>query len=396
MRILLFLLLFPTILLSQQKINANIFLGKTIEKYGLSDFEVKNQENPRFPLFEKLEFRTETHEFIREEREYMFRLTPSTDEKRKAQEDLYNRINQKPNLEREKYLCDLSFELQKDWLSLWYYAEARDINLQMFELNENLDSIYSMSLENTDLNELIKLRQERNDLGFSIKKYELQYNELCNLYGIDQNQIDFSNILSLENLIKIIGLKMAYPIARSIRNLDFDLSVKELEHQLENSENHRILDFMQLQYQGPKTDPYAERISFGVGFILPNSGNRKIKLKELEIEAEELRMEKEMRILREERERSRMLASIYSDFELYQYKTSSQQKEKENYLALRSVLFSEGEIDIDSYQDMEERVLKNQFEILQIKLDLYKDILDYMHDTEILCSDVQKSALFQD
>jgi len=396
MRILLFLLLFPTILLSQQKINANEFLKRTIEKYGISDFEEKKQENPKFPLIEKLEFRTETHEFIREEREYMFRLTPSTDEKRKAQEDLYNRINQKPNLEREKYLCDLSFELQKDWLSLWYYVEARDINLQMFELNENLDSIYSMSLENTDLNDLIKLRQERNDLGFSIKKYELQYTELCDLYGIDQNQIDFSNILSLENLIKIIGLKIAYPIARSIRDLDFDLSVKELEHQLENSENHRILDFMQLQYQGPKTDPYAERISFGVGFILPNSGNRKIKLKELEIEAEELRMEKEMRILREERERSRMLASIYSDFELYQYKTSSQQKEKENYLALRSVLFSEGEIDIDSYQDMEERVLKNQFEILQIKLDLYKDILDYMHDTEILCSDVQKSALFQD
>ena len=63
-----------------------------------------------------------------------------------------------------------------------------------------------------------------------------------------------------------------------------DQEILDTEIRLEKAEKNRIIDFLQVRYQGPREDLLQERLSVSLGIEIPSSGSRKTKIRELNIE----------------------------------------------------------------------------------------------------------------
>jgi hypothetical protein len=388
------ILFFPSLLLAQNVIDGTQLLQQELDRYGTMDMRAGPVEDPQFPLVEKIEFRSETHDFLTEEQEYLFRVSPGTFKERKAQRELYRHWSQQPDWQMEDFLCDLSFDIQQDWLDLWFWQQNKDIVTEKLALLLQSDSLIALGLVELEADELVALRSEIAENQTQIKELNMEEKALLSYYNIQDRQADFKGLLSLEKLIdkiRIPTLQAADPMQK-MEKIDYELEEKQLELDLEKAEKRQWLDFMQVRYQGPRSDPWEERISIGIGFILPNSANRQLKVKELEMEKQELQREKEVEEMEQNRDQQRWLTSILSGYEILQYK---QDLYAQNNSELR--VLAENMIQLEEYQayyEIQKRLFKEERDLLRSRYKVYEEILEYYKKTELLCQDVERSILF--
>lgn len=389
------ILLFPVLLSAQQsKLNGSQFLIEQLTRFEQSLTHHHWINDSRFTLIDKIEFRTETHEFLPEEQEYVVRVSPDTWGEHKARKALLEKIHEKPDFRLEDHLCDLSHDIQEEWLSLWQMERLLVHYQEELLLNWRMDSLFSYDLSKNKLDDILKLRNERNDLNRRIQKIESKRDELCTFFGIDRTMLDFSDRISPDSLSSRLTRRTEYPKDRSVASIEYDQQLNQLEQQLEIAEGRQFIDFFQLRYRGPQTEPWEERISLSLGIILPNSGNRQLNLKELEIEEMELANEKNLELIENERERQRKLGLFEQQLDHYQYMVASVDEEKAKLAEFSQQLARDQLVDVALYYQIESRILKLKKEVLEAEYDLYRKILDFYKSTELLCSAIYNNWIF--
>ncbi|MEM6771102.1 MAG: hypothetical protein AAF597_10995, partial [Bacteroidota bacterium] len=219
-------------------------------------------------------------------------LSPSTPGKARAQKALYDLRENRPDFEAAERACEDLHQRHEDWLDLYLVATE-------LRLLEALDSVLvdrktvlnrqSASLD-FDWNELLDLRKEQTEL--QLRKLELteRNNHLLAAYNLGGASLDFSDFPAISDL----QLDAPTLLAAQDPEIAYKLELASREIALERAEGRQYLDFVQAQYRGPHEDLFAERLSVGVGFQLPGSGNRQLKIRELELEQQELLYEQEI------------------------------------------------------------------------------------------------------
>ena len=387
MRLLIFHLLFPTLCLSQQAIDATQFFARGLSTDSLPEKSAKEEIN--FPWIDEYEFRTETRDFDLGKQEYTVRLSPSTGRIRKAQRAFYETISDAPDFEAQEIYCDKVLSLHLDWLLLFILQENKVSLNELTVILNDKQTIYEKMMGSYELNpeKWMKLQTEKSDLDISKNKLDLEWEYLLNKYQLQNQEINFDNFITIETLSQ--NLNETLPSLAATEALDqkgiYEQQLLAKEIELESSEDKQLVDFVQVKYNGPHTDAWEERLSIGLGFQLSNSGNKKIKLQELQLEQEELNR----KLVRAQQEKQEKLIDrrnkLQSDLQAYFHFQKTIKEERSQLQTLSSRMAQKAGTSPLLLLDIEERHLLLQIKALNKKEALLKDYLRYVHQSDQMC-----------
>jgi hypothetical protein len=387
MRLSLLFLLLPFTCISQQTINADQFFA-----LGLSYFEPvekPDRESVNFSLVEKYEFRTETRDFNLNEQEYTFRLSPSTPKIRRAQRAYYEELINAPDFDGEEIYCDYFLSLHSDWLSLYVLNEnIRALNELAIILGDK-QTIYErmVGIYEVDLQDLVELQTDRSDLEISLNALRQEREFLLQKYNLQDQEIDFGGFITVEAVSEYLAANVFSSTPAALVDLEAEhetqLLMKELE--LEASERSRIVDFLQLRYNGPHSDGLEERVSVGLGFQINTSGGDKLKMEELQIEQEELNRKSE----REIQEKQERLTTLENELQrailvFFHFQEITQQ-ERTQLQGLASGVAQTDDKSLLLLLEIEERSRTMEMRSLSRMEDLLRDYLKYLQESGEMC-----------
>jgi len=385
--LLLVLLLLPFICFSQQTISAEQFF-----KSGLSNFsqiEKLARDNVKFPWINKYEFRTETRDFNFGEQEYTIRLSPSTAKIRNAQKAYYDAMRNAPDMDGQEIYCDYVLSLHLDWLALFMLNEHQRTLDELVVLLNDKQTTYERMLGTFefDTKKLVNLQTDKSDIEIASNKLKLDRDFLLKKYNLENQEFDFSNFITVEAISEYLSNNL--PTSENSAAFDLETAYKKemllKEIDLENSEENRIIDFVQVKYNGPHSDEIRERLSVGLGFQLSNSGNSRLKMQELQIEQEEL----DLQLARDTRSQQTNLEALenelQSDIQAFFYFVKIHKEERENLQQLSANISQKEGTSPLILLDIEERNLSLKLRAISKRESLFEDYLNYLQETDKMC-----------
>lgn len=387
MRLLFFCLFLPAFSQAQPGVNADQFFA-----LGLSAFkpwEKQEGEEVNFPWINQYEFRTETRDFDMDEQEYTFRLSPSTAKIRRAQRSLYRELRNAPDFEEQEIYCDLVLSLHLDWLSLSILNEKRRVMDDLAAVLQDRQTIYAKMAGSYELDpeKLLKLQTELSDLEIELKEIQLEWDYLLNKYEIQDQEIIFDDLIAMEAVSEALTASLLS--SNQAEMVDPEAEYKEQllvrEMELESSENKRLVDFVQLKYNGPHSDALQERLSVGLGFQLSNSGSNKLKMQELQIEREEL-LRKSGRKMQEKQQYLQQIRNkLLSDLQAFFHLQEIMKEEKARLQELGDKIAQKEGSSPLFLLEMEGRRLSMEIKSLRQKEELLSDYLKYLRRSDAMC-----------
>ncbi len=288
---------FPYLVFAQTSITIEDYLQASSNTPNLEIYTTKLnflENNPyEIPKVEELEFRTETSRFDWKRQEFLVRSSFSTKKERNQQNQLFE--TQKAILQNEQQLT-LHAELENRYSTvLEYYFAGQELNWcqkQKIILNDKLSILQKMAQLSTNfnLNEYIKTEETLHNLDQKI--LQLQQKEIRILQQIqfalerpEIIQLDTNQIISIENLItKIETLPDSCQQHPYINERMARIEQHMAEFKLEEAENGRILDFVQLRYGGRDNLELYQEFSVGVGFNIPLKKTIQANLNEIKLD----------------------------------------------------------------------------------------------------------------
>ena len=378
--------------LSQDKITAAQFFKAVLVD---SDQKVIDRQGSiSYPWVEEIEFRTETRDLDLGMQEYTLRVSPSTPGKRKAQKALMDAIDNVPDFEAMEKSCDLGEQAYEQWLEL-YILNNKILLLNEIELYQNDRQIVLdkyMSTLDFDFKEQIELEYSQSRLHVNRNRYILEAERILNNHGLDYGEMDFADFIEIEELTSFIqGSQANIKIVDIESDYKKELLLKEIA--LEEAEGKQYLDFAQIRYRGPHDDLLRERVSIGLGFSFPNSGNRKMKIYELEKEYSEF----ERQIMLEELELNHV-------FEIEKSKLNTLIRQ----YAFEKTEYSNLDLRLESIQKLvsktqgynplvilesKEISIQTKIKLLELKEEILLRYLKLMKITGYLCNNRDKNLL---
>lgn len=334
-----------------------------------------------FPWIERYEIRTETRDFDLERQEYTFRITPNTPKKRKAQKAIYEHLRDTPDFNQLDSYCDMSALIHADWIMLMSTLKYIELYEKMNVVIQDKELVFNKMLNalELDLEELVKLETQKTEINITLDILQRRKKTLFNKYQLDPSITMPSPVTSTgaiySNLNADIGSAQNSDKVKTL----YEIELLEKELELEKAEQKQIFDFGQIKYQGPHDDLLKERVSVGIGFLIPNSGNRKLKILELELEQEDLKRQLET----EGEEQKLRLAQDKSDLieliEAHNSATLIIEDEREKLLDLANRLDDKQGSSPIVLLEIEERHINTQIEALEREEDIqfeYLKLLD--------------------
>ncbi len=367
--------------------------GHTFIQRGLGEFANETDSDPEdisMPRIEEYEFRTESQDFDLDRQEYTFRVSPSTPQKRKAQQAKYNHIAGRPDFVSDEYRCRQLADLHADWLSMYIIHRRLNLLARIGEVLADRQKILRKQVEifKMDAREFVKLATNLTDAALAQKEMDLEWEALREKYAYTSEVLDFEDMIDAEKIVEIVSAQSFNGEQFFDREDAFDKSALLHEYALEKAEKQQYLDFAQIRYRGPHSDLLEERISLGLAFRLPNSGNRKIKMQELLFEMESIDREQ---IMRSERFLNRiedLKRRILKDIKRLDYYTTVVADERVKLLELGQIILREEGVSPSLSLDVEERHIQTQLEILDMEEDIMDNFLEYLVLTNQMCSEV--------
>ena len=333
------------------------------------------------PLVEKLELRTETHDFIRQQQEYTLRIKFSTRAERKARKELMRQLIRKPEFSVLKKYHERAYELHKGWLKMYILKEEiRILDERNSLLNEQLKILYALAADPDDIGDAL---QDVLDSEQQLSLARSEWAHLCQGYGLTEESPDFRGMISLASIRGKMDQPPTNPTLSELERT-YKYSLAQNEWAMENAASQPFLNFLQVRYMGPHSNPNPEKFSIGAGFTLPFSGNQKIKKLELELELQE--REKEQALLRQwlKIENSWLLSAFESAYDALDLIEQSGKKADETLKAFSdsaegTALGSQAKIQVKMRFASEKNRLKNELRALekyQECMEIYLDFLD--------------------
>ena len=235
---------------------------------------------------------------------------------------------------------------------------------------------------------LVNLQMERSDIEIELNKIKLEQDYLLDKYSIQDQEIEFGDFVTIETISAyltntILPAKNVLSFTEIETEHKKQLLIKELE--LESSEKKRLVDFVQFKYNGPHSDALQERFSVGLSFQLSTSGNRKLKMQELQIEKEELIRKSERDIQEKQEDLYKLEYKLLGDIQAFSFFQKTMQEERAQLQNLSSKISQKEGSSPLLLLDIEERHLSMKVKSLNKKKDLLRDYLRYVHQTERMC-----------
>lgn len=386
MRVFTLLLLWPSFVLSQSTIDAEQFFA-----IGLSKFERLGSgihEEVKFSWVDKYELRTETRDFDLDQQEYSFRLSPSTRKIRNAQKAYYQDLRDAPDFKEQETYCEYLLSLQSDWLALYMIEEHMKALHELSLIMDDKKTIYDRMAGSYDFDveKLLKVQTEKNDLQIAMNELETKQDYLLSKYNIQNQGIDFGEFIAIEDVTLFLSSSIS-PTPSEMVDLqtEYEKQLLNREIELESSEKDRLIDFVQLKYNGPHSDLLQERVSLGLGFQLSTAGSDKLKMQELQIKQDKLARESKRNMEEKQAKVIALEKKIKSDIEAFSYRTKNLEEEKLQLQDLTNrVTQKEGTSPL-FLLDIEERRLSMQIKSLDDKEELLEKYLRYLHQSGKMC-----------
>ncbi|MEQ9425281.1 MAG: hypothetical protein RJQ09_12730 [Cyclobacteriaceae bacterium] len=338
------------------------------------------RHNPfEVPLFNRVEFRTETRDFDPEMQEYALRFKPNSFSQRKYNKKYYQsslRINEIQNQEALNRALTDRYERIIDLIKT---SKITEIKQRLKILLEDRITVLTRALNTVDF-DYEKLMEAEDDY------HEVQL-ELIDLERKDKRiRDDISVFLDLQNTFELdtSNLVDVDYIERFINTLTFQVDSSNLEiaksmeriiladHDFneEKSQENNLLGFFQTTYRNDLNDPFKNDLRLSLGIRLPIANSSQPKLNRLRLK--QLDKQNDLEIIKSEvsKEMAQTIQDIQILMEKYQI-TRAVIEEENTETSLRRYLSIEG-ISPLILLKIQESIIKKEI----ILSDLEKKIFD--------------------
>lgn len=324
------------------------------------------------PFIRRWNVRMDTDEFQLERQEYELRGDLSSRAIRKYQNRLYESYQAELDLERSKTSRPKVMTIYEAWLDAFFVKKALDLNVSILPFLEDQRLMLSKIGIDGEVSvyDYLDVQRKLELLTWNIEKAERI---------IDTLRVDGASIVSIDQLsanVEALRLKLqlTYPNYTSDQ---LDLRRIEDEYGLEEAKTNKILDFVRVNYNGPHTDLWEERVSVGVAMNIGRSEKRELDLVELRFD-QELELEQiKQRQLDFRRETETALLKFRKANDAYNSFVSLLGR-LESFSVLAYQQRPSNKRDIIKWLDLKIEEIKAQHELIKLEENVYTAYLGWL------------------
>ncbi len=369
-------------LTAQSTINSTEFIQQYISVVNSDNNGTPLTDNFKAAWLDELEFRTRTRDFDINQQRYTLRFKPSTKKIRDAQTNLSNLLEKEFLVKKAALGNSLLVLAYKDWLELVRLKKKIAIQENLLVIYGDIEKVLLKLSQYQKLNVKDFLAVKRSITSATI---DIQSSKKSIADYLTDTAVNDLDLLSIEDIrSNLVEINLSNQSSISNQQELIKQAVLDAEMELEIAEQQRLLDFFQVQYDGPHTDGLQERVSIGASINIPISSKRSLKMQELELEqlllSEETRVD---HILQRDKANRRKikLERLLDHYELTQAQLRVQQEEA--FKILSKMTQEEGVTPLLLlYHKVEEE--KQALDLLKIESDIYDAYMDYLDDSEQL------------
>lgn len=330
---------------------------------------------------EEIEIRTETDEFDLNRQEYLIRLSPSTPRIRRAQARLMAVTRQELNTDQRNFQAEITQYVLEALFEINRLQKTLALQGQLLLVLQDEQTFITNRIgeKGYNIKDLIQVEEAIAKLQRTMQTNRTQLATLSEEGAIPATD----QLLSVTTLAaRLLGSEWNKRSAQMI-NEQLDLEQVDAEVALEKAEQYRFIDFLQARYDGPHNDLLQERVSVSLGFELPTSASRKLKLEELRVEKlileqkishrrtlDSLRVENSLKTLQKQINNWRLLAQ---DIE----------RQVSRLDRLRPSGVDAAYQSPDLFLFLQETLLKTQLDQLNEAADTYRNYLELLNDAGV-------------
>jgi hypothetical protein len=330
------------------------------------------------PLIRRWDFRTDTDEFLLDRQEYQLRGNVTNRATRKYQNKLYQGYVEELKFEQAK-TAQIDVEVLYDrWLDSYFALKEKAIDQAIIPfLNDQILMLKKVDLDGgISLYDYLEKQKELELLQWDLSKIDKTINEL-------NPEVD--NVISIdriENFAETINLKLVLQYTDYESDL-LDVQRIEDEYKLEEAQAKQVFDFFRVNYRGPSSNLFEERLSVGLAFNFRRSEKRELDLVELKFEKEMEEEQIAQRKLRFQAEVSKAFYDLRNSIEAYHSFEQLLDKLNDQYLVLDQQS-PVNKRDILKWLDLKIDRLKNQEALIELEKDVYESYVEWLDVTGLL------------
>lgn len=243
---------------------------------------------------EELEVRTDTDEFDFDQQRYMIRLSPASRKVNTALTKLLSSYEGKFLSLEDRKRNEEKFYAYEKTIQVYNAIQELRQKRSLFKVLEDKRKVFIKLIE-AKQNYSLRLLDLQQDIS------ELEMDMVQPQHRIDAHlekgtELDWSKMIDAEYVIdRLAELNDIEIIDDSEDDFLWDQELIEKEINFRTAESERIFDFIQLEYRGPHTELFRERVSVTAAFRFPLKDNRtRYRVAELRNEQLENTIEYEM------------------------------------------------------------------------------------------------------
>ena len=378
---LLLFLLYGTVLFAQDAIPVGEWLDQRLE--ALLPAGANPGATFRPGWVRELEFRTETEDLELAKQEYLLRFSPSTPRIRRAEARLMGLLRQEVELSRREFRTEVTKYVLEELL------EVRRLRAEL-AVKERLLTVYrdevtylrgTLTGDRYNVKDLLQAEAAVRELELDV---ETRREQLRSLTG--EGPPPATAALLGPGVLEARLLATDWQAIRAALPGEehLELAQAQSEAELERAKQYRLIDFVQVRYNGPHNDLLPERLNLGLGFDLPTSSGSRLDLEELRVE---------QLLLEQEITQQRTLDSLQVAGRLTGLRTRlARYRRLSDDLARQSaqldrLLATGADPAYDSpelYLFQQEAVLERELDVLEVEAEVYRAYLELLEEAGVL------------
>jgi len=329
-----------------------------------------------------VDIRTETDQYDFNRQRYTLRVSPNTPKVRAAQSNLHQLYLKKASLKKTLLKNDFIEIAYEEVLDFYESVQNLTIKEELLVVLEDQEKVWrKLSQRSTDLpSDWMAVQEEIAKIKIEIFKEEAA----LKMWQVDGIWLNWNDLIPVDSLYQTISKGDKVKFYLQAQEYDVNNLIIEREEELEYAEQKKLLDFLQIEYKGPHTENFEERVSLTAAFRLPFSSSRQLKMEEIAIEKEILQQErlaeKQLANYKEKESRNKMNLLI-QELTFTKMQIAQQANLLLNFAEKQSAREG-GNPLILLYQ--KEQQLKKELDILELEMEIYQEYLDYLKLTEQL------------
>lgn len=394
------LMFIPGFLQAQLTIDASDFFAVALAESdtlsGVNEDEIGKRIY--FPWIESYDLRMRTDEFNVDQNLYTLRITPSTLYKRKAQKALSAHLSQSPDFGGQEAFCDKLSAVYEDWLALYAIQQEGQLLRTLDTVINDRRRIFEKmaGAYDFDFKELLKLQTDESDLGIALHDLSLEEDRLRAAYGLSgTNEFEFTDFIDIGAMLAVLDVQASDSLSLTYTASQYKKELISKELALEIAESRQVFDFAQVRYEGPHTDLFRERVSLGIGFRIPRSGNSRLKIQELELKQKELDREQTRDAVQREADLYSLRQKLIRDINAFTYYQQTIEAERSQLQNLGTQITKKEGFDPLLLLDIEERHIDTRLKAFRKFEEILSDYLQYMEESGRLCGEMERNFLGQ-